>query len=402
MHQRAFITVCLLVTVSVSTLVACQQMSQSEVEPASADPLGTIVIPADEPISLGFIASATGEGLSEDAIEFRRGVDLAIAEIGSIGGHEIVIQAARVSCSLQGGQSASAAMLQDETIVSVIGPTCSSACRTTALEVVDKSLTQISPSCGASEFTDATIHNGAFARVMFDDALEGETAADFAFLELGARSAVVVHDSSLEFADRARAFEAAFVEAGGVLSPTLQVDRGLVANPDAVSLILDAEVDVVYVALLADDAAIIVNELAAENSDLPIVGTQMLWTTQFAESVNPDLQTLYAVGPIPIGPALETITGQYSEAYGEPPETSKFAYGYDAAGVILSAIQRLVGDESGELTIGKQALRDQLFETAAFPGGTGVLTCTEWGDCSQASLGVALLKEDGWDTIFLP
>ena len=402
MHQRASLVVCLLVTVSVSTLVACQQIGERETERTSTDPLGAIVIPENEPIVLGFIASATGEGLSEDVVEFRRGVDLAIAEFGSIGGHEIVIQAARVSCSLQGGQSASAAMLQDQSMVTVIGPTCSSACRTTSLEVGNQALTLISPSCGASEFTDAATHNGAFARVLYDDALEGETAADFAFLELGARSAVVMHDGSLEFADRVNAFEAAFVESGGVLSPTLEVERGLVTNPDAVSLILEANTDVVYLALLADDSATIVNELLIEESDVPVIGTQMLWNMHFAGIVNPQLQTIYAVGPVPIGPAFDAIVDQYADAYGIPPVTSQFAYGYDATGVILAAIQRAIGNQSGDLTIGKQALRDELFETAAFPGATGVLTCTEWGDCSQASLGIALLREGEWDTVFLP
>jgi branched-chain amino acid transport system substrate-binding protein len=52
-----------------------------------------------------------------------------------------------------------------------------------------------------------------------------------------------------------------------------------------------------------------------------------------------------------------------------------------------------VQDKDGTLHIGRQALRDALYATAAYPGLTGSLTCDQYGDCGVARFEVVRLDD---------
>ncbi len=73
----------------------------------------------------------------------------------------------------------------------------------------------------------------------------------------------------------------------------------------------------------------------------------------------------------------------YATAYGGPPRTTAFAYGFDAASILFDAIARSAQrHDDGSLTIPRSALRDAAFGTREYSGLTGTLSCSPLGDCA--------------------
>jgi branched-chain amino acid transport system substrate-binding protein len=81
---------------------------------------------------------------------------------------------------------------------------------------------------------------------------------------------------------------------------------------------------------------------------------------------------------------------KYNAKFGTTAPISIFhAHAYDAFNIIKTAIEAsAVQDADGTLHIGRQALRDAIFATSAFPGLTGSLTCTPTGDCADPNIAV--------------
>jgi peptide/nickel transport system substrate-binding protein len=74
--------------------------------------------------------------------------------------------------------------------------------------------------------------------------------------------------------------------------------------------------------------------------------------------------------------------------YGEAPVAPFHAHAYDAANMILAAVEKVaVEDADGVLHIGRQALRDALYETN-MEGVTGTINCNETGDCADPQIKV--------------
>ena len=80
---------------------------------------------------------------------------------------------------------------------------------------------------------------------------------------------------------------------------------------------------------------------------------------------------------------------KYLEMFGTEPISIFHAHAYDAIGLLLTAIEGVaVVDADGTLHIGRQALRDFLYSVVDYPGLTGSLTCSEYGDCADPVIAV--------------
>ena len=85
----------------------------------------------------------------------------------------------------------------------------------------------------------------------------------------------------------------------------------------------------------------------------------------------------------------ESFLPAYRTKFGTDPVSVFHAHAYDAFMLIKAAIQRVaVVQQDGTLQIGRQALRNALYGTQAFPGLTGDLTCSATGDCADTYIAV--------------
>ena len=155
--------------------------------------------------------------------------------------------------------------------------------------------------------------------------------------------------------------------------------------------------DLVYLPLFEREGTYFVEQArqveAMENVHL--MSAEGLYQATFLEAAGQAAAGLYLVIPTaPEGPAHAAFVSRYTARHGEPPAPPYSAHTYDAAGLLLNAIElAAVQAENGTLTIGRQALRDVLHATAGFRGLTGSLTCDEYGDCGVARFKVVRLDD---------
>ncbi|UCC87525.1 MAG: hypothetical protein JSV81_22145, partial [Anaerolineales bacterium] len=89
---------------------------------------------------------------------------------------------------------------------------------------------------------------------------------------------------------------------------------------------------------------------------------------------------------------------KHREKYGEEPLSAFHAHAYDAANMIFAAIEKVaVEDADGVLHIGRQALRDALYDTN-MEGITGNINCNDTGDCADPLIRVTQIQ----DGVYVP
>jgi branched-chain amino acid transport system substrate-binding protein len=85
----------------------------------------------------------------------------------------------------------------------------------------------------------------------------------------------------------------------------------------------------------------------------------------------------------------------YQEKYGTEPTAPFHAHAFDAANMIMDAIEKVaIEGGDGTLLIGRQALRDALYATSGMEGITGTITCDEYGDCADPKISVSEVQSN--------
>jgi len=111
-------------------------------------------------------------------------------------------------------------------------------------------------------------------------------------------------------------------------------------------------------------------------------------SADFIESVGEDGAGIYITSTAtPKGPTHDKLVAEFNKQFGNVPSHHAYAYAYDAATMLLSTIETVAEqDPDGTLHIGRQALRNALYDTTDFNGITGWLTCNKCGDCGAGNL----------------
>ncbi len=394
-------TICLAVSLLAPVLAACRAPAASPT--TIEDPYGVIEIQPFQDIRVALVSASGDDGIGSEGIELLRGAQLAVEAYGSIKSFDVEIESINVQCSEAGGRSMALIAAADNRIVAVLGPHCSEACAASLPLLDDAGLTAISPACSAPLLTDSAAHNDAFLRTIYNDTVEAETAAQFAYLELGARRAAIIHDGTLDTEPLASAFAAAFGALGGNIADTLTIERGNADWSTILWAILAADVDLIYAPLLADDGVRLAQaQRVSELSEVPLLGGRHFASAWFASQVTSETR-IFASAPNPQGSRMEELRQQYEAAFQTPPGSSLVAHSYDATSMLLAAIDQASTLGSNRvLLIGRLALRQALYRTAALPGAASSITCTSLGECTLSSAAILELRAGAWAPAYIP
>ncbi len=371
-----------------------------DLQPGPPDgPLGVVEIAEDEPIRIG--AMLAFSELPELSRTVADGVRLAIADYGDIFGRAVVLTEPLDSgCSAAAGQDAAREAIADSRLIGVIGTICSSAAIEAALLISDAEMVMISPANTAASLTSdlrgvrGENHHEGYLRVINNDLNEGLALADFVFYELGLRRAAAIRDNDTYHAELTAAFGDAFEALGGELLLVETITRGETDISAALQALAETAPDVVFFPLQPDDALHFMRGArrnAAFEQTVFVTG-DVTFTEAFLSV--PETDGVYAAGPAfelggnvneATGKSMEEALAQYREWFGEP-ESDLWAYGYDAAALLLSAIEAVAVEDDGALRIGRAALRAALYDRQRFDGLTGALGCDEFGDCGHGKV----------------
>ena len=361
--------------------------------------LGTVVVGPDDVIHIRSLGALTSAG--DLGVPSQRGVALAVADYGPIKGHNVTMGAGLDSlCSALGGAAAAATVVGDARVVGVIGTSCSVAAAAASPIVSEAGLLMVSPSNTSPSLTSdlrgkagSNYHPG-YHRVANNDLYQAQAVAQFAYNELGLRTMAAIHDGDPYTSGLTGAFTAAFEQLGGSVTMAM-VNKGDTDMIPLLSQIAANSPDGLFIPLFPEEGAHVIQQIgriAALNGLTLIGGTPLL---DFELLAIPESEGFYFTGPeLHFEHNVNETTGRsggdlvaaYEEKYNEAPTSVYMAHAYDAATILLRAIEEVAVVSGDTLYIDRARLRAALTDTTGFGGMVGALSCDAFGDCGTGHL----------------
>ena len=354
------------------------------------DAIGCVEVGPNDPVRIGYalVVSGPNETLGVDS---RRGIEIAIDDRSKVLGHAIELVGEDALCSAEGGQTAATKLASDSTLMGVIGTNCSSAGEPAAAILSDAGMVLISPSNTAPSLTDPATHQAGYLRTAHNDKVQGRAMAEFAYNEVGARTAATIHDGSPYAEQLQQVFADVFTELGGTIVAQEAVNIGDTDMRPVLTSIAVNKPDYLYYPIFIAEGGFITRQAkeVAGLENTVLAGSDGMISPDFLAAAGDAAEGMYISGP---NLSFESDLGKhFLEAhmakYGEDPLSAFHAHAYDAATMLMNAVEKVaqVGSD-GTLLVGRQALRDALFATKDMPGITGNLTCNEYGDCADPQI----------------
>lgn len=376
----------------------------SSPEIACADPLGCIAVNRNDPVRIGAMVALSGSAayLGEDG---QRAIELAILDRdNTLLDHTIELVVTDSGCDAEVGTVATELVIEDEDVIGIVGPTCTAAAET-AVSIVDAAgLTLISPGATASRLTNPEQSSGglwqpSFYRTVPRDAYQAQLAADFAFNQLNGRTAAIIYDETDINNDLHLTFADTFQTLGGQITFQSSISPG---DSNVVEILRGAGAatpDVLYLPVFEPEGNLIVSRISEITSlqDVTLIGSTGLFNESFFASVDtPVIHGMYLLGPVVDTVGYEAFLERWHGRYNQPPVSHYTVHAYDAATLLLDTINSVAQvDNRGNILIGLQAMRDALSATNEYPGVTGQLSCSAYGDCAAStSVGVYQISQE--------
>ena len=187
---------------------------------------GCVEVASGEPISIGTLQSISGDTRNL-GLDQQYGVELAADYLdstfdgtnGQIAGHDIDFVHEDDGCSAEGGQAGAQILAANPQVVAVIGTSCSSASLGIADKILagEKGILTMSSSATNPALTTAGTHVPGYFRTAHNDRIQAAVVSHFAVQELGATTAVTIHDESPYTQGLTDGFSANFEESGGTM-----------------------------------------------------------------------------------------------------------------------------------------------------------------------------------------
>lgn len=370
------------------------------------DPDGCVRVEPGEPIRIASALVISGPN-AQLGLDSQYGVEIAIEQRGELLGHPIELQPEDDGCNAEGGQTAAQKITSDPTIAGVIGTSCSGAGVPAAQVMAENGYVMISPSNTAPVLTDPEQRSEGYFRTAHNDKVQGRAMAEYAYNELGVRSAAAIHDGDPYTEGLASVFRDSFTELGGEIVAFEASDPNATDVTPVLTTIAAGEPELLYYPVFVVLGANITQQARTveglENTIL--AGADGILSTDFLDTAGEAALGMYLSGP-DLGFENELYNdflAAYAEKYGGEPDSVFHGHAYDATNILLDAIEEVaIEGEDGTLLIPRSALRTAIGDTANFAGITGNLTCDEFGDCADPQISVSEVQEGDDGLEFVP
>jgi branched-chain amino acid transport system substrate-binding protein len=372
------------------------------------DPSACVRVGIGQPIYIGTLLDRTQLNGRDSSTAIDLAVDYLDGQFngvdGTLLGHRVVLLDQEDGCSAATTRVSQQQLLSEPGLVAVIGTTCSSA----ALGVADAAFSEkhiplVSPANTAPGLTDPAKHQSYYFRTSWNDKIQAAVDANFAASRKWSQLTVVSNPDDSYSSQLGQAFvDAARRNQGrGTV-----VDGPKGADPQAVAAAVAAtDPEMIYLTILPplciDVARVLRSDPATAN--VPMLVSEGCADENFLEKLGPLSDGVYASGPdFSFYGENDFYRTAFLDAYrrraGNDPPTAFHAQAFDAAQLVFDAIRRASsGKPGGELYIERRKLRTALLRTTNYPGLSGLLTCTEDGDCAQ-DVRIAIYEAPGWPT----
>lgn len=384
------------------SLIAAAAMSlglvaaNAETKGPVTDELGVIEIPKDAPIVIGgyWVISGPDTALGLDS---QRGAEIAFSDIGNkIAGHDIQFIVEDDACNAEGGQTAATKLASMPNVVGVLGPACSSAATTGAPILWKAGLSSIGTATTAVSLTapDRKPDYQGFLRTIYSDADQGKNDANYFYNELGCKTLATIHDGSPYASQLAATAAATFKELGGEVVAEEAVTPTDVDMRPVLTGIGTKKPCVLYFPTFVAATAQILRQIAdvPDLKDTKPLGGSAIMAPGMIEAAGDSIKgfrfTNVDISPETMGQKYPDFVAKYTETFGEGPINTFHAQAYDAANMLVKAIESVAKTENGTTYIGKKALNDALYATKDMDGISGKINCDAHGQCGGFNFAV--------------
>ena len=352
------------------------------------DPYGCVVVPPRRPIHLGLLIlfdSYSGDGA-------QNGVEFALDRRGSVRGHRVELVFEQDACGSPEQSFIKDTRVSGPSIVAVIGPICSGSVPAAARVLAARGITLISPRATAADLTDGLPF---FLRTAYDDRVQGEAMADFVLNRLGVRSAATLRVDWSYSEGLERGFSERFAARGGLREfrtqiPLMPTSRIPSEYPQAIDQLRQRRPGFLYLPLPVIEANAIVRQVRQTEGlqRLYLGGGDEMDPVEFLNRARSAAEGILVTSPEPDVAAwfrrdLKTWAKR-SGRYGVALRLARWvpATAFDAANLVLDAVEAVGIEEGGTLFVPRTSFRDHIRSTRGYLGASGTLSCDAKGDCN--------------------
>ena len=408
--KRLFILLLVIGLIGAFTLAFAQEKKAAK--PAAFaydDKIGVVKIKSGEPIHIAcwMVVAGPDASLGTDT---KRGVEIAIEDKGGkVLGFPIKLSVQDTGCNAEGGQAAATKLASDPTIVAAIGSNCSSEARPGAPILWKAGIATVSPSNTAPYLTDpkrGPEYDG-YLRTAHNDKVQGAVAAEFAIKKLKIKKAATIHDGSVYAEQLQGVFAETFKKLGGTITAQEAVAPTDTDMRPVLTKIATGKPEFIYYPIFIAAGGHITRQVKEVKGleKVGLMGADGIFSPDFYKAAGET-----AIGMYHSSPDFSAFAGGYKDflakhqkKYGEKPLAPFHAHGYDAAMIILAAIEKVAKKApDGTLYIGRQKLRDALYATKGFKGLTGTVSCNKYGDCADPRIAVYITTADNIKKLEMP
>ena len=361
--------------------------------------LGVVEVPAGEAIQIRSLNAISGPS----GLPRQRAVEMAIADYGPIRGFDVDMGAGLDDlCSAEGGQAAAQTIAADDQVIGIIGTSCSAAAAAASPLISAAGMVMISPSNTSPTLTSDLAgtpgenHRPGYYRTAHNDLIQGAAVARFAFEDLGLATAAAVHDGDPYTQGLAQSFSDAFEALGGEVTGLASVNKDDNDMTPVLTELAAGSPQALFLPVFQPAGDFVADQAPGVPGleDAVLIGADALLTDGFLEL--PQSVGMFFSGPDlrygananqSTGASADDFLAAYEATYGSAPEAPYWAHAYDAATLLLEAIEaasRVNGD--GNLVIDRAGVRQHLNEVSGYAGITGTLACDDYGDCGAARI----------------
>jgi branched-chain amino acid transport system substrate-binding protein len=230
-----------------------------------------------------------------------------------------------------------------------------------------------------------TAGNDWYFRVCFIDPFQGTVMANYAFNDLGAKTAVIVQEVSNDYSvGLAKFFVDNFVKLTGnpgAILATVNYNTGDQDFSAQLTTIRALNPDVIFAPGNYTESALVMKQARELGINAPVIGGDTWETPEFIdvgrERVEGAAFSTFFAAEFAGTPEAKTFLDAYAKKYNKEP-ASVTALGYDGYLVALDAIKRADSVEPAKI-------RDAIAKTSGFVGATGTTNLDENGDATKSA-----------------
>ena len=306
------------------------------------------------------------------------GIEMAIEEINAAGGINgkklVAVKYDTKSEPAEATTLATKLMTQDK-VVAIMGPATSGSFKAT-IPVANKN--KVPVASGSATADDVTVdENGvkeyAF-RICFSDYFQGEIMATYALDNLSKSKAVIIMDSSSDYAKGlAASFKNVFTAGGGtIVAEEAYLDGDTDFNA-VITSIKSKDFDVVFIPGYYEEVGLIIKQARAQGIDAPVLGADGFDSPELinlagAEALNNVFFSNH-YSSLDKDPLVIKFIEDFKAKYGKEPDAFN-ALGYDLAKFVADGISR--ADK-----LNGESIKNALETTKDFVGVTGSFSVDE-------------------------